>query len=196
MTRQHVTLDMQPLRAMMSEVRSDLRSASGSGPIRRTMLHQMGIIYLEFVKRRFVKFSRGGGDWKPLAQSTIRSRRRGGKKRGGVNTVKVRTKKTGGKVAILRDTSTLLAALDVGNPGNLFKHITNGVKVGFAGNKRHPKGKATVADIAAFHNRGGPGGKPPKRRILAEPDAKTNRQFDHVRQLAVQKLLNKHQVRK
>jgi len=34
-------------------------------------------IYRAFSRRRFVQYSRGGGDWKPLAQSTI-DRRRGG----------------------------------------------------------------------------------------------------------------------
>lgn len=193
MTRQHVKLDMRPLRSMMREVRSDLRSAGGNGPIRKTMLHQIGVIYLAFTKRRYVKFSRGGGSWKPLAKSTVSRRRRPS---GRTARSKVNRKKTGGNAAILRDTSTLIAALDVGTPGNLFKHVPDGVTVGFSGSAKHPSGKATIAEVAAFHNVGGRGGKPPKRRILAEPDAQTNRAFDRVRALAVQKLLNKHQLRK
>lgn len=193
MTRfQHVKVNMRPLQAMMREVNRDLRSASGSGPIRKTMLHQIGVVYLAFVKRRYVKFSRGGGNWKPLAKSTV-SRRR--KPSGRTARSKVNQKKTGGKAAILRDTGTLVAALSVGGRGNLFKHIPNGVKVGFRGGVKHPSGKATIAEVAAFHNVGGRGGKPPKRPILVEPNAQTNRTFNRVRQLAAQKLVNKHRLR-
>jgi len=144
-----------------------------AGPI-DDMFKKWGRRYLTFARRRFVRMSRGG--WKPLAPSTIRARRgpestRRKKARRRVGTAKTTTRVGAGKVAILRDTGTLLAALTVGRPGNLFKRIPYGVRVGFGGPSRHPKGKATIADIAGFHNQGK--GKLPKREIIVKPDART-----------------------
>lgn len=66
------------------------------------------------------------------------------------------------------DTGTLVGALAVGGPGSLFDVFREGVRVGFSGSRRHPKGKASIADIAHFHNVGA--GDLPKREILVEPD--------------------------
>lgn len=182
-----VKLDMRPLKRFASEARRDLRT-NGSGPIRQ-MTRQWGRRYLGFVKKRFVKLSRGGGGWKALASSTIRGRR---KPRG--KTARSKTRRTGGKAAILRDTGTLLGALDVGGRGNLFKDIPNGVRVGFKGGTKHPSGKATIAEIAVFHNVGGRGGKPPQRAILVEPDAETIRGMNSDAERAVKRLLRKHDM--
>lgn len=182
-----VKLDMRPLKRFAAEVRRDLRT-NGSGPV-RTMLRQWGRRYLGFTKKRFVKLSRGGGGWKPLAPSTVRGRR---KPRG--KTARSKTRRTGGKAAILRDTGTLVAALSVGGRGNLFKDIENGVRVGFKGGVKHPSGKATIAEIAVFHNVGGKGGKPPQRAILVEPDLATIRGMNRDGERAVQRLLRKHDM--
>ena len=127
-----VRINVRPLRKFSAALRADLKQG-GHGPARR-MLRQVGIRYLSFVKRRFVRFSRGGGDWKPLAASTVKSRSRTstGRRRHRAAAAVVRQTGTGGRVAILRNTSTLLAALTLGNPGNLFKDIRNGVRVGFS----------------------------------------------------------------
>lgn len=109
---------------------------------------QWGIRYLAWTKRLFAKNSSGAGDWPRLK----RKRRRGST--------------TAAK--ILRDTGTLFKALTVGNAGNLFKRLRNGVRVGFGGPSRHPSGKATIADIAKFHQTGE--GPLPKRKILHQPD--------------------------
>ena len=80
-------------------------------------------------------------------------------------------KKNAGRVTILRDTGTLFNVLSpefVGAPGQLEEQIPFGVTVGFGGPAIHPKGKATIAAIAAFHQDGGP--RLPQRRILVEPD--------------------------
>lgn len=182
-----VKLDMRPLRRFAAEVRRDLRT-NGSGPVRQ-MLRQWGRRYLGFTKKRFVKLSRGGGGWKPLASSTIRRRR---KPRG--TTARSKTRRTGGKAAILRDTGTLVAALSVGGRGNMFKDIPNGVRVGFKGGVKHPSGKVTIAEIAVFHNVGGKGGKPPQRAILVEPDRATIRGMNQDGVRAVRKLLRKHDM--
>ena len=180
-----VKLDMRPLKRFAAEVRRDLRT-NGSGPVRQ-MLRQWGRRYLGFTKKRFLKPSRGGGDWKALAPSTIRGRR---KPRG--TTARSKTRRTGGKAAILRDTGTLVAALSVGGRGNMFKDIANGIRVGFQGGVKHPSGKATIAEIAVFHNVGG--GKVPQRAILVEPDRATIRAMEQDGVRAVRKLLSKHDM--
>src|SRR4051812_36152391 len=70
----------------------------------REIANAWSTIYRAFTRQRFVKFSRGGGNWAPLAQSTLRQRRGGGE-----------------GAAILRDTGALLASLqpDLGNGGLL-----------------------------------------------------------------------------
>ena len=179
-----VKLDMRPLKRFAAEVRRDLRT-NGSGPIRQ-MLRQWGRRYLGFTKKRFLKLSRGGGDWKALASSTIRGRR---KPRG--KTARSKTRRTGGKVAILRDTGTLLAAVSKGNAGNLFKNIRNGVRVGI-GPKKHPNGKATLADIAEFHDAGR--GNLPKREIFVEPDQSTINGMVSDAQRAMTRLFRSKQI--
>lgn len=76
--------------------------------------------------------------------------------------------------SILRDTGILFAALDptfTSRPGQLEKGIPFGVTVGYGGPGRHPKGRATIADIASFHQEGGP--HLPKRELIVVPDGKT-----------------------
>ncbi|MHA1220130.1 MAG: hypothetical protein ACTSQB_00175 [Candidatus Heimdallarchaeota archaeon] len=158
-----IKINLRGLEKFIKLVREGLRMG-GSGPM-DSFLKRIGVRYLAFVRRRFVHHSQGMGDWPPLSPATI-ARRRGGqrrKKRGGGTT----TRGTATKVAILRDTGTLLNALTVGMPGNLLKRIHHGVRVGFGGPGRHPKGKATIRDIAAFHNLGK---GVPKRRIIVAPE--------------------------
>lgn len=135
---------------------------------------QNGTRYLAFTKRRMIKESRGGGSWKPLAASTLRSRRKG---------------KGGKSPRILWDSGALIASLDVGAAGNELEVLDKGVKVGFSGTHRHPDGDATMADIAAFHDQGGAGGRPPQRKILVEPDTSTARQMRGDWEQAGQELL-------
>lgn len=136
------------------------------------MLRKWGVRYLGFVKRRFVKLSRSGGgeDWPLLAASTIRSRRKGAKvdSRG-------RVRGKGGQYVVspkpLRDTGALLAALDLGNPGNLFREKPGYIEVGFAETGHGSDQKLTMAKLAAIHNLGTR--RIPARPILVEPDEKT-----------------------
>ena len=135
--------------------------ATNSPAIVKT-LKQWGVRYRGFVQRRFNTYSKGGGDWPPLAPATIKRRRKG--------------KRKGGKVAILRDTGTLFRALNpvLGQPGQLEEYPgTFSVRLGIGGPVLHPgsgyglKGTATIADIASFHNFGM---GVPKRQIIVEPD--------------------------
>lgn len=139
-------------------------------PVRVTIFKQWAFIYRVFARRRFNVFSKGGGDWPPLARSTIAQRRVG-----------KRTKKVGRRTSILRDTGTLYAALEPRMsrpPGALEKIFREGVEVGFGGPARHPKGRATIADIARFHDAGE--GNLPEREIIADPNRKTMRKMADV----------------
>ena len=141
---------------------SDLRSA-GNGPIRKA-LKQWGARYRSFAQERFDQYSKGGGDWPPLSLFTILGRRKGPRKR------KKETKKPIVKHAILRDTGTLFAALAPtfsNKPGAVEEQIPFGIRVGYGGPIRHGKGAATIAEIAAAHQTGGP--KLPQRKIIVDP---------------------------
>lgn len=133
--------------------------------------------YRGFAQERFDTYSKGGGNWAPLALSTIEGRRKGKRK----NTIRSslardtahggRLVSAGGSFSILRDTGLLYAALTPefrGLPGQLQEAIKGGVTVGFGGPGRH-KGstKATLAEIASYHQEGG--GRLPKREIIVAP---------------------------
>lgn len=154
-----VKVDLEPLRRFNTELSRDLRG-SGSGHI-RAALKQWAVRYRSFVQERFDTFSKGGGDWPPLSPRTIAGRRKG---RGSRRFAK-------GAVAILRDTGTLFGALSptfTGKPGQLQEDIPFGVRVGYGGPHRYPSGgRATIADIAAFHQEGN--SRLPKREIIVTP---------------------------
>lgn len=155
-----VKINLKPLMRLSNGVAEGLRNPTSAGFV-RDAIKQWAARYRSFVQLRFARFSKGGGNWKPLASSTIKARRKG--KRKGAR-----------RAAILRDTSTLFAALDptfTKRPGQLEKNIPFGVRVGYGGPARHPKGKATIADIASFHQTGGP--HLPQREIIVQPDTRT-----------------------
>jgi len=58
---------------------------SVSNPEIQRGLRQAVSVYAAAMRRRFDAYSRGGGDWTPLALVTTERRRRGGKKKGGVD---------------------------------------------------------------------------------------------------------------
>ncbi len=156
----HVKVDLKPLDRFALDIRKGL--TMGSGRILKA-LKQWAERYRSFAQERFHKYSKGGGDWPDLAPSTKRRRR--GSRRG----------HEGARVfAILRDTNTLFAALDpvfVGEPGALEEKISYGIRVGYGGPMRHPKGKATIFDIARFHQEGS--GTVPQREIIVDPNQST-----------------------
>lgn len=121
-------------------------------PALRRAYNQWGTRYLAETKRRFIENSKGGGEWKPLSKKYRR-------KRGDMSRAK-----------IMVDTGTLLKALNVGNPGNLYQDLKFGKRVGFGGPSNHPSGRFTIADIARIHHTGR--GKAPKRVILHRPSQK------------------------
>lgn len=136
--------------------------ALGGLRLQHRILRAWEAIYKGFIYRRFDRYSKGGGDWAPLAASTLRRRRRG---------------RGTGSPAILRDTGMLFAALNpnvVGDPAKVMELITTGthweINVGYGGPQRYPDG-ASVSDIASFHQTGGP--HLPQRKIIVPPDQET-----------------------
>lgn len=145
-----------------------------AGPL-RPVFKKWGVRYLGWTRRMFLEKSRGGSadgvTWPPLKQISYR-RATGSRLRGvsGKAASRLKAKRERGRVAILRDTGTLLKALTPGDPGNKFDFVRHGVSVGFGGPTKHPSGgKATIRDIAVFHDQGE--GKLPRRQILHKPDA-------------------------
>ena len=70
-----VHVNIAGLRAYRDAVRRQLESGALSGAL-GDMLKQWAARYLGFSRRRFNRFSRGGGDWPALAHSTIAARAR------------------------------------------------------------------------------------------------------------------------
>lgn len=160
-----VKIDLAGLEQYQALLNADLRR-TGNGPI-RDALHQWAARYRAFLQERFDKASKGGGDWKPLAESTQRRRRKARKGHA--------SRKRGGSAtrvfAILRDTGTLFAALTPAfarKPGQLQEDIPFGVRVGYGGPHKHPGNLASIADIAHFHQIGA--GNLPVRKIIVPPD--------------------------
>lgn len=121
--------------------------------------------YRSFAQIRFDLYSRGGGTWQQLASSTMKQRREG------------RGKKSVIKYAILRDTNTLFTALTptfVNSPGAIEEQIPFGILCGYGGLQRYAvgvankTGRATIADIANFHQSGYLP-RLPQRKIIVDP---------------------------
>ena len=159
-----VVVNVGPLRKFQAAFNRAL-AGTGAG-IMRDMLKQWAVRYRSFAQTRFHKLSKGGGGWPALKPATIRRRRKG---RSGS-----KASKAGNVAAILRDTNTLFIALDPvfqGKPGAVEQNIPFGVRVGYGGPQKHPGGKASIADIASFHQEGTD--VLPARPIIVEPDVRT-----------------------
>jgi hypothetical protein len=147
-----------------------LFSQSGSAS-KSQLLNQIGRVYMAFISRRYHKYSRGGGDWAPLAPATIRQRRSGSQRQLGVNRLR-----TGGNVAILVNDALLISALgSAGRPGRGGVLRVRGTKlrVGFSDTAKHAGAGITFAALADIHQRGNPRRNLPARPILVEPDQVT-----------------------
>lgn len=153
--------------------------------------------YEAFTRRRFNAFSRGGGDWAPLAKSTIEARRGGGKAKGGVDfgggrslrggkasrgarsSIARDTRKggalvsAGGTVSILRDRGFLFNALTIGSTGNKVTDLRNGIAYGFSNAPHAVDAKLSIARLATIHHYGSRVKGIPARPILVHPDKPT-----------------------
>lgn len=173
----------------------------GSGPF-EDMRRQWAARYSAFASKRYSTFSRGGGDWPPLALSTIRARRGPDQRRarakakeskrlslGSASSLARDTRSKAGReagplgrlvsaggrrVAILVDTGLLKNAVAIGGAGNKITRTPRGLRYGFAFTP-HVTGKAKghpTMSKIAAWHHFGLGHNP-KREILVAPDAGT-----------------------
>ncbi len=131
----------------------------GSNPF-ASMYKSWAVRYSAFVRRRFNRFSRGGGNWKALKASTKKGRRKG---------------KGAGNAAILKDKGILFGALTIGASGNVTNKIPQGIEFGFGGGDRHADASMSIAKLAEIHQKGSATANIPARPIIVQPDAGTRR---------------------
>ena len=155
-----VRFNMRPFDKLVSAV--ELAGAEAASTPLTAMFTAWGGRYMAFTRRRYLKFSRGGGDWAPLAESTKARRRK--PRRGHVGSR---------SMSILIDTRTLFNALTAGSTGNLSQVLKNpgGIRVGFAEGVQHGMDGITIRKLAVIHDQGL--GNVPKRTILVPPDKVT-----------------------
>jgi hypothetical protein len=70
-----VQVDLKPLQRFNSAVQEGFANPNASGNPVRTAIKQWSARYRGFVRDRFDRYSKGGGDWPPLALGTTRGRR-------------------------------------------------------------------------------------------------------------------------
>lgn len=136
--------------ADLSKVLTVSRFSKNNQPI---LLQTAANRYLQFLKKRFIRLSAGGGEWPKLKRITVLRKRR----RGVADNPR----------AILREYDALLSALQS-------KILGKKVFVGFTRNRSHPRGKS-VFFLAKIHTRGSR--TIPSRRVVGLPDTKTRNQM-------------------
>lgn len=199
-----VTINLAGLEAAKQAIAAGLSGSMSSAGLAggqhiRNAFSQWAARYRGAMQERFDIFSKGGGDWKPLARSTIMARTRRPLARlrqshaageidektflkrykaakGRINRSRRKSSKPVGMygrmqmtASILRDTGTLFNTLSptLGVAGQYEEHVPFGIQVGIGGPVGHPSGRATIAEIAGYHQFGG--GGLPKREILVLP---------------------------
>lgn len=176
-----LTFNLGPLHDIQTELEAGLRSSNADNPVRRGF-RQIAEIYRSWTKLRWIKYSRGGGDWKGLSASTLAKRRKGtdrslgrvkprrGKKLAPGQRKRLRENATR-SASILIDTATMIAAVDPGagpDKGGLTQDIPYGIRVGIGGGPRHKGAALTIGQLAAIQHNGNK--TIPARPIIVQPD--------------------------
>lgn len=165
--RAQFTIDLRGFDKLEAQIKA---GGNGSQPL-HAMYRAWAVRYFTYVQRRANRLGRneGGGEWEPLALSTLRARarkaRRSGTKRGRRASAKTV------RATIMQDTGRLVGALEPGAPGN---EITVKDKSVVAALKQqgHSTG-LTFAKLAEYHADGN--SKLPARPLFVEPDDRTRR---------------------
>lgn len=167
-TTEQVTVRLAGLNKILKAL-----DAPSSSPAIKSMLLNWSVRYRKFLTERFVRYSQGGGPWPAL---------------------RYREPVPG----ILWDTGTLLNALspyDLAAPGSVNEISPDGlgVKVGYGGSDVHPTAalhgrQTTIAEIAGFHQLGGP--NLPIRAPMSDPDADTITGFATDMKAAIKQIKN------
>lgn len=135
----------------ISRIRKGLR-IRGIEPEFGAAFHDMNTYYRTFLQERYRKYSKGGGNWKKLAASTIA--------RKGHNT-------------ILIDTDRMFSLFQpqiVKTSGLLSNADKLGMTVDGGGKGYYPSGKS-VSEVMGYHQAGG--GRLPRRKVIVGPDDAT-----------------------
>lgn len=210
-----VRIELDPLEKFKSELQQGLADPGAANEVRGAVKKWV-MRYRSFAQKRFDQYSKGGGDWPPLAKATKLARARRTVDRAvayarhlteeeaqrRIRRAKRRYQKEAAKInsgegtyAILKDYGLLFAALSPTfreAPGALEHHVPFGVEVGYGGPARHPdpdgksKNPPTIADIAAFHQSGGP--HLPRREIIVTPPQGVVNQMAGDMDLALQRV--------
>jgi len=187
-----VNVDLSGLRDMLREMAGGASSNSLMGRMFKTWAQ----IYRSDMQERFDRYSKGGGDWPPLAPSTIYKRRHGagGRFKRGRRAYRRALATGGGQVSVLRDTGMLFAALnpEPGAPGSFEQIIKDGIIVGYGGGAVHPKARISIAELAAIHDQGK--GRVPQREIIVEPSRKAVGAMIRAAANTIRKIIDKHAV--
>jgi hypothetical protein len=141
-----VTLNLKPLYKFRQSVRAGVGGVA-PGPFDQ-MYQTWGRRFGAFLRQRYVRLTRGGGEWAPNAPSTIAGKKKG---RG-----------------ILVRLGYLYRALFPGALGNLFVRIPGFVRFGFSA-VPHPESNLTFAELARIHQLGAPAKNIPARPIIVPP---------------------------
>lgn len=146
-----VTIKTPGLDRMRKAIKNNPRLSS-------SIVNAWSIIYRAYIRQRFLRLSRGGGEWPPLKQSTIKARRKG---------------KGDGSPAILRDTGALMASLQPSlGTGGLIQQTPRPLGfTAFLGGGGTYKSGPTLTQVATWQHEGA--GRLPARPILVQPDATT-----------------------
>jgi hypothetical protein len=100
----------QRSRALLQKLRKIVRDFAGNPPVLAAAFRDCGVVCLNDLRVRFLQNSAGGGEWKPLAPSTL----------------KKKTPRRG----ILRVTDRLYESLRPKNPDNILRVTRGGVSYG------------------------------------------------------------------
>jgi hypothetical protein len=144
MASRFVNLNLKPIRRFRKALRAEIDGHGGADDLLTTW----GRRYLAFLREKFRVNRSGGGSWPPLKETT--------------------TKHAKGRIGILYLTGAIFNALRQGMPGNMFRKIGFGIRVGVGGPAKHPGTDLTIAQLAMIHNDGA--GNVPKRQIIYRPD--------------------------
>lgn len=139
------------------------------------LMTAIGTLYLSDMHKRYRKFSKGGGNWKKLKPATVKRKGRTGKKSA---KVKVNTKKTGGRTAILVDKGQLIASIAPGSSDSIVRMKNRkAVRAGYKAGAKAEGGKITIRELADIHQKGNPTGGLPARPIFVEPTRPAKRRM-------------------
>lgn len=139
----NVAIDISPLMNVNRYVKKN----------QSTLLKTAANRYLTYLRNRYISLSSGSGEWPPLAESTIKRKKRRIQQGYG----------TANPESILRETDTMLDTLGIRTRGKY-------VYVGYVREKPHPRGPS-VNQLVNIHANGGV--YLPSRNAMASPNNST-----------------------